>query len=114
MRADRTGRGERNEPSRQMTRGAIMEHDRPRWRIRISTLMLLIIIAALAMTLVSERWKRAVEARRVEEAALDRALAEANAALAKTRRTQAPSKPTPAAPQQGRPNPTRGPEDSVP
>jgi hypothetical protein len=90
-----------------------MEHDRPRWRIRISTLMLLIIIAALAMTLVSERWKRAVEARRVEEAAL-RALAEANAALAKTRRTQAPSKPTPAAPQQGRPNPTRGPEDSVP
>ena len=113
MRADRTGRGERNEPSRQTIRGAIMEHDRPRWRIRISTLMLLIIIAALAMTLVSERWKRAVEARRVEEAAL-RALAEANAALAKTPRAQASNRPTPSALQQGRPNPTREPEAGVP
>ena len=113
MRADRPGRADRNEPSRQMARGAIMEHDRPRRRIRISTLMLLIIIAALAMALVSERWIRAVEARRLAAEA-DRAVAEANAALAKTLRTQAPSKLTPAAPQQGRPNPTRGPEDSVP
>jgi len=113
MRADRTGRDESNEPSRQMTRGAIMEHDRPRWRIRISTLMLLIIIAALAMALVSERWNRAVEARRLAAEA-DRAAAAANAALAKTLRTQAPNQPTPASPQQGRPNLTRGPEDSVP
>ena len=41
-----------------------MERDRPRWRIRISTLMLLVIIAALASALVVERWKRTVEAQR--------------------------------------------------
>jgi hypothetical protein len=76
--------------------------------------MLLIIIAALAMTLVSERWKRAVEARRVEEAALERALAEANAALAKTPRAQASNRPTPSALQPGRPNPTREPEVGIP
>jgi hypothetical protein len=31
-----------------------MEHERPRWRIRISTLMLLVIIAALSLALVVE------------------------------------------------------------
>lgn len=37
--------------------GSIMEHDRPRWRFRLSTLMLLVIIGALALTLVLDRWK---------------------------------------------------------
>jgi hypothetical protein len=32
-----------------------MDRDRPRWRIRISTLMLLVIIAALSAALVAER-----------------------------------------------------------
>jgi hypothetical protein len=31
---------------------SIMGHDRPRWQFRISTLMLLVIIMALALTLV--------------------------------------------------------------
>ena len=35
-----------------------MAHDRPRWRFRISTLMLLVIILALSLALVSERWER--------------------------------------------------------
>jgi type II secretory pathway pseudopilin PulG len=33
-----------------------MEHDRPRWRFRMSTLMLLVVILALVLTLVSDRW----------------------------------------------------------
>jgi hypothetical protein len=41
-----------------------MERDRPRWRMRISTLMLLVIIDALASALVVERRKRMVEVRR--------------------------------------------------
>jgi type II secretory pathway pseudopilin PulG len=53
-----------------------MERDRPRWRIRISTLMLLVIIAALASALVVERWKRTVEEQRALAVA-ERALAEA-------------------------------------
>jgi hypothetical protein len=35
-----------------------MEHDRPRWRFRLSTLMLLVVIAALATYIVVERWQR--------------------------------------------------------
>ena len=33
-----------------------MEHDPPRWRFRMSTLMLLVVILALVLTLVSDRW----------------------------------------------------------
>jgi Tfp pilus assembly protein FimT len=33
-----------------------MEDDRPRWRFRMSTLMLLVVILALVLTLVSDRW----------------------------------------------------------
>lgn len=36
----------------------IMEHQHPRWRIRISTLMLLVIITALSFALIIERGKR--------------------------------------------------------
>src|SRR5262249_46767579 len=53
--------------------GSIMEHDRPRWRFRLSTLMLLVIIGALALTLVLDRWKREQDRRRLE-AALNRAV----------------------------------------
>jgi hypothetical protein len=59
-----------------------MEREGPRWRIRISTLMLLVIIAALASALVAERWNRTVEAQRAlahartAEAAARRALAQ--------------------------------------
>ena len=42
-----------------------MGHDRPRWRIRLSTLMLLVVIAALATYIVVERWQRVQEARRL-------------------------------------------------
>jgi hypothetical protein len=35
-----------------------MEHDRPRWRFRISTLMFLVVILALVLTLVFDRWKK--------------------------------------------------------
>ena len=46
-----------------------MEHERPRWRIRISTLMLPVVIAALASALVADRWKRLETAQRAETAA---------------------------------------------
>jgi hypothetical protein len=44
---------------------SIMGHDHPRWRIRLSTLMLLVVIAALATYIVVERWQRVQEARRL-------------------------------------------------
>ena len=63
-----------------------MERDRPRWRIRISTLMLLVVIAALAVHLVVEprRWLAAeAEKMRAEnEARLTAAEAERARALA--------------------------------
>ena len=65
-----------------------MERDRPRWRIRISTLMLLVIIAALASALVVERWKRTVEAQQALVVA-EMAEAEARQALAQSLRAQA-------------------------
>ena len=43
-----------------------MEHDGPRWRIRLSTLMLLVVIAALATYIFVERWQRVQEARRLD------------------------------------------------
>ena len=42
-----------------------MAHDRPRWRFRLSTLMLLVVIAALATYIVVEQWQRAQDARRL-------------------------------------------------
>ena len=36
----------------------MMEHDRPRWRFGISSLMLLVVILALVLTLVFDRWKK--------------------------------------------------------
>ena len=32
--------------------------DRPRWRFRISTLMLVVVVLALTFTLVGNRWRR--------------------------------------------------------
>ena len=69
-----------------------MGHDRPRWRIRLSTLMLLVVIAALASYIVVEHWQRALETRRhaVEHErdmdALMRAREEAQQAQARARR----------------------------
>ena len=44
----------------------IMEHDRPLWRFRLSTLMLLVAILALALALVTDHWKMMQEMRRHE------------------------------------------------
>ena len=52
-----------------------MEHDRARWRFRHYTLMLWVIILALALTLVIDRWKREQERRRLA-AEEERAVAE--------------------------------------
>jgi hypothetical protein len=64
---------------------SMMADDRPRWRIRISTIMLLIIIVALAVTLFSERRRREVEVERLralaEQSLADAQLARAAAAL---------------------------------
>jgi hypothetical protein len=49
---------------------SIMGHDRPRWRFRLSTLMLLVVIAALATYIVVELWQRAEARRLAEEKAL--------------------------------------------
>ena len=57
---------------------SIMAHDRPRWRFRLSTLMLLVVIAALATYIVVERWQRAQEARRLAAEA-ERAFQQAQA-----------------------------------
>jgi hypothetical protein len=65
-----------------------MEKDHRRWRFRISTLMLLVIIAALATTLVVDRWKRRQEEQRLV-ASLERALAEARLAEARSLQAQA-------------------------
>lgn len=65
-----------------------MERDRPRWRIRISTLMLLVIIAALASALIVERWQRTVEAQRALADAR-RAEGDARRALAQSLRAEA-------------------------
>jgi hypothetical protein len=78
-----------------------MEHERPRWRNRLSTLMLLVIIAALASALVADRWKRlesshraAMEARRaVVEARQAIAAAQQERAQAARAATQAPRAP---------------------
>jgi hypothetical protein len=66
----------------------IMEHDRPRWRFRISTLMLVVIILALASALFVERLNRQQEERR-RMAELERVLAEAEQARASAAQAQA-------------------------
>jgi hypothetical protein len=53
-----------------------MDHQRPRWRFRLSTLVLLVIIAGLVSYIVADQWHRQREARRLE-AEMQRALAEA-------------------------------------
>jgi hypothetical protein len=72
-----------------------MEHDRPRWRIRLSTLMPLVIIAALSLTLVYERRRRDV-------ALLD-ALRASQRLQAQALRAQVSGGTTPASAQQGTP-----------
>lgn len=64
-----------------------MDHQRPRWRIRISTLMLLVIIAALSLALVVERWKKHREEQRLI-ASLEQALAEARQVEAQAQQAQ--------------------------
>jgi hypothetical protein len=48
----------------------MMEHDRPGWRIRIRSVMLLVFIGALASALIVERWKKRQVQRRFTEEAL--------------------------------------------
>jgi hypothetical protein len=53
-----------------------MPHEHPRWRFRIGTLMLWVVILALGLNLVLDRWKREQDRRRLTEAV--RAAEEAN------------------------------------
>jgi hypothetical protein len=69
-----------------------------RWRIRISTLMLLVVIAGLASYIVADLWHRAEDARRMELAKA-RAIAEAWQAEARAAQAQARI-PAPAGPTQ--------------
>jgi type VI protein secretion system component VasK len=64
-----------------------MDHQRPGWRIRISTLMLLVIIAAVFLTLAVERWKWRREEQRLI-ASQERALAQAQQAEARAQQAQ--------------------------
>jgi hypothetical protein len=72
-----------------------MERERPRWRIRISTLMLLVIIAALAAALVVEHRKRVLSEQlaaaneQKARAEAERALAEAQLARDQARQSEA-------------------------
>jgi hypothetical protein len=72
-----------------------MEHDRRGWRFRISTLMLQVIIAALALALVVEHNKRVLSEQRAlaneqeARAEAQRALAEAQLARDQARQFEA-------------------------
>jgi hypothetical protein len=85
-------------PRAEVAGDPIMEHDRPRWRIRISTLMLLVIIAALSLALVVEHRKRALSEQlasaneRTARYEADLARAEAQRALDQVRRAEAQSR----------------------
>src|SRR5262249_8432041 len=57
---------------------SIMEHDRSGWRFHLNTLMLLVVIVALATYIVVERWPEVQEKRRLA-AAHDRAARQAQA-----------------------------------
>jgi hypothetical protein len=72
------------------------EHNPPRWGFRISTLMLLTIIAALSLALVVERWQKHLEEHRMI-ASLERANAQARQSEAGVQRTRAISTPSPGA-----------------
>jgi uncharacterized membrane protein YqiK len=61
-----------------------MDHERPRWGVRINAMILLVVIAALATALVVEQMKRA-EAKRLAEARLAAAVAEAQRGAADAR-----------------------------
>jgi F0F1-type ATP synthase membrane subunit b/b' len=65
-----------------------MARERPSWQFRLRTLILLVIIAGLALALVTERFNRAVEAQR-REARVQQALAEAQALAAQARLAEA-------------------------
>jgi hypothetical protein len=56
--------------------------DRPRWRFRLSTLILLVIIAGLASYIIADRWQRQMAARQ-REAAVMRAAADAESVRAR-------------------------------
>jgi hypothetical protein len=73
-----------------------MEHDPPRWRIRISTLMLLVIIAALSLALIVERWKKHLDEQR-SIASLERANALTRQAQAGAQPVRSISTPSPGA-----------------
>jgi hypothetical protein len=72
-----------------------MDHERPTWRIRIRTLIFLVIITALGAALVVEHTKRGEAERLAQvrlaeaEAEARRAAAEAQAALAEAQQAQA-------------------------
>jgi hypothetical protein len=90
-----------------------MEPARPRWRIRLSTLMLLVIIAALLFALVYERAMREQERRRTE-AALGvarelRAASEKQRTIAQALRAQASGDSAPAQAPQEAPKSSREP-----
>jgi hypothetical protein len=71
--------------------------DHGRWRIRIGTLMLLVVIAALASFIVVGWWREAEEARRLAEARAEAAFRQAQADAAKAQapaQAPAPSGPT--------------------
>jgi hypothetical protein len=79
---------------------ALARRDSRRWRIRIGTLMLLVVIAALASYIVAGWWHAAWEVRR-REAAVRQALADIRhvEAIAAQANAQAQAKaPTPARP----------------
>jgi hypothetical protein len=61
-----------------------MEHERPRWRVRIRTVMLLVVIAALGVALYVEHQRRIVAEQRAQADAA-RALAEAQAVAEQVR-----------------------------
>jgi type II secretory pathway pseudopilin PulG len=65
-----------------------MGHERPRWRLRLSTLMLLVVIAALASYIVVERWQRVQDASRRRLAAEQRRAALIQQLQAELRRAQ--------------------------
>jgi uncharacterized membrane protein YcjF (UPF0283 family) len=65
-----------------------MAREHPRWRFRVSTLMLLVVVAALALTLASE-WFRRERLLQLALARAELARAEAQMATAQARQAEA-------------------------